>query len=164
MELVTPGIGLLFWMLVSFAIVVIILKKIAWKPILKALKEREDSIEDALESAEKAKEEMAKLQVDNEKIINEAKAERDNLINEAREVKETIINEAKIQATTEANKLIEQSRINIKNEKVAAINEIKEQVAVLSVEIAEKILKQELAKDKKQEELINSLLKEIKVN
>ncbi len=164
MELVTPGIGLLFWMLVSFAIVVIILKKIAWKPILKALKEREDSIEDALESAEKAKEEMAKLQVDNEKIINEAKAERDNLINEAREVKETIINEAKTQATTEANKLIEQSRINIKNEKAAAINEIKDQVAILSVEIAEKLLKQELAKDKKQEELINSLLKEIKVN
>ena len=164
MELVTPGIGLLFWMLLSFAVVLFILKKFAWKPILKALKEREDSIEDALESAEKAKEEMAKLQVDNEKIINEAKAERDNLINEAREVKEKIINEAKTQATTEANKLIKQAHTNIQNEKVAAINEIKEQVAILSVEIAEKLLKQELEKDKKQEELINSLLKEIEVN
>lgn len=164
MELVTPGIGLLFWMLLSFAVVLFILKKFAWKPILKALKEREDSIKDALESAEKAKEEMAKLQVDNEKIINEAKSERDNLINEAREVKEKIINEAKTQATTEANKLIKQARINIQNEKAAAINEIKDQVAILSVEIAEKLLKQELAKDKKQEELINSLLKEIEVN
>ena len=99
MELVTPGIGLIFWMLLSFSLVLIILKKYAWKPVLQMLKEREENIENSLKSAEKAKDEMAKLQTDNERILNEARKERDLLIKEAREIKEKIIFEAKSQAS-----------------------------------------------------------------
>jgi len=164
MELVTPGIGLVFWMLLSFTIVLIILKKYAWGPVMKALKDREESIENALKSAEKAKDQMAQLQADNQKIINEAKIERDKLIKEAREVKEKIINEAKGQATIEANKLVETARANIQTEKNAAINEIKNQIAVFSVDIAEKILSRELADKDKQKDLIDNLLKEINFN
>lgn len=164
MELVTPGIGLLFWMLLSFSIVLFILKKFAWKPIMKALKDRESSIEDALQSAEKAKEEMAKLHYENEKIIAEAKEERDKLMKEARGVKDKIISDAKIRTAEETNKMVEIARLNIQNEKVAAISEMKNQVAILSVEIAEKILKQKLSGDKDQKKWIRNLLKEIKLN
>jgi len=164
MELVTPGIGLVFWMLLSFTIVLIILKKYAWGPVMKALKDREESIENALRSAEKAKDQMAQLQADNQKIINEAKIERDKLIKEAREVKEKIINEAKGQATIEANKLVETARANIQTEKIAAINEIKNQIAIFSVDIAEKILSRELTDKNKQKDLIDNLLKEINFN
>jgi F-type H+-transporting ATPase subunit b len=164
MELVTPGIGLVFWMLLSFSIVLIILKKYAWRPVMDALKERENSIENAIKSAEKAKEEMARLQMDNKKIIDEARIERDRLIKEAREAKELIINEAKGQAVVEANKLIESARINIQNEKYAAINEMKNQIAVFSVEIAEKILSRELSNKDNQKELMNNLLNEMNLN
>jgi F-type H+-transporting ATPase subunit b len=164
MELVTPGIGLVFWMLLSFSIVLILLKKYAWKPVMKALKDRENSIENALKSAEKAKEEMAQLQIDNKKIIDEAKIERDKLIKEAREVKERIINEAKGLAVTEANKLVESARLNIQNEKLAAISEMKNQIAIFSVEIAEKILSRELIEKNKQKDLLDNLLKEINLN
>jgi F-type H+-transporting ATPase subunit b len=164
MELVNPGIGLIFWMIVSFGIVLWILKKFAWKPILNALKEREHSIEDALLSAEKAKEVMAKLKADNEAIIKEAKIERDSILKEARQVKEKILQEAKEEASEEAGKIIEAARLTIKNEKVAAILDIKNQVAIFSVEIAEKILKQKLAEKENQKVLINKLLDEIKLN
>jgi F-type H+-transporting ATPase subunit b len=164
MELVNPGIGLIFWMIVSFGIVLWILKKFAWKPILNALKEREHSIEDALLSAEKAKEVMAKLKADNEAIIREAKIERDSILKEARQVKEKILQEAKEEASEEAGKIIEAARLTIKNEKVAAILDIKNQVAIFSVEIAEKILKQKLAEKENQKVLINKLLDEIKLN
>jgi F-type H+-transporting ATPase subunit b len=164
MELVTPGIGLVFWMVLSFSIVLILLKKYAWGPVMKALHDREDSIENALRSAEHAKEQMIQLQADNQKIINEAKIERDKLIKEAREVKDQIINEAKGQATIEANKLIETARLNIQAEKSAAINEIKNQIAIFSVDIAEKILSRELSDKAKQKDLIDNLLKEINFN
>jgi F-type H+-transporting ATPase subunit b len=164
MELVNPGIGLIFWMIVSFGIVLWILKKFAWKPILNALKEREHSIEDALLSAEKTKEVMAKLKADNEAIIREAKIERDSILKEARQVKEKILQEAKEEASEEAGKIIEAARLTIKNEKVAAILDIKNQVAIFSVEIAEKILKQKLAEKENQKVLINKLLDEIKLN
>lgn len=164
MELVTPGIGLLFWMLLSFSLVLIILKKFAWKPVLQMIKEREENIENALKSAEKAKGEMTKLQSDNERIINEARKERDLLIKEAREIKDKIISEAKVQANVEASKLIENSKSIIQSEKIAALTDIKNQISFFSVEIAEKILKKELLNDAKQKEFIESLIKDINLN
>lgn len=164
MNLVTPDIGLLFWMLVSFGIVLFILKKFAWKPILKSLDERNTSIQDALDQAKKAREEMSSLKADHEKIIAEAKSERDNILKEAREIKDKMIAEAKERASKEADKLVASARENINNEKMAAITELKNQVAHLSIEIAEKILKQELSEKDKQKMVITNLLQEVKMN
>lgn len=164
MELVTPGLGLVFWMVISFSVILFILKKFAWKPILKALKDREITIDTALKSADRAKEEMEQLKVDNEKIIKEAKNERDNLLKDARQVKDKIISEAKQKANSEAKKIITGAKVKIESEKEAALDEIKNQVAVFSIEIAEKILKKKLEKTKDQKELIDELIDEIKIN
>lgn len=164
MGLVTPDYGLLFWMVLSFSIVLFVLGKFAWKPILKSLKDREESIKGALQSAENARIEMQQLQADNELIIVEAKVERDKLIKEARDVKENIIKEAKTQASAEANKLVETARERIQTEKEVALTEIKNQVTLLSVQIAEKILKRELADSKDQQKYIDEMLKEISMN
>ena len=164
MELVQPAFGLVFWMLVSFLIVLFILGKFAWKPILKALKERETSIEDALRSADKAREAMENLKADNEKLLSEARAERERMLREARDTKDAIINEAKGKATTEANRLLQMAREAINNEKLAAITELKNQVATLSIEIAEKILREQLKDSAKQKELAEKYLKEVKMN
>jgi F-type H+-transporting ATPase subunit b len=164
MDLVTPGIGLIFWTLIVFSILLFILRKFAWKPINNAVKNREESIRSALRAADKAREDMEKLQADNEKIMKEAKAERDIIMKEAKDVKDKIITEAKEKADSEARKLIEVARLNIQNEKASAITEIKEQVAKLSVEIAEKILRDKLKDDKNNKELVDKLLKDIKLN
>jgi len=164
MELITPGIGLLFWMLVMFVIVLWILKKFAWKPIMNALKDREMSIQKALMSADSARKEMEKLKADNEKIMAKARAERDTIIRDAKQVKDNMINEAKDQASDEAKKIIQSARKEIENEKIAAIDEIKSKVAELSVGIAEKILREKLADNKKQKEMIEKLIKEFKPN
>lgn len=164
MELVKPDIGLLFWMVISFLIVFFLLKKFAWKPILEMLDEREKTIETALQSAEKAKDEMARLQANNEQLIQEAKAERDNILKAARDAKESIISEAKSRANEEADRLIKIARENINNEKMAAITDLKNQVANLSVEIAEKLIKVELANKESQKDLINKYLEEAKLN
>lgn len=164
MELVTPAFGLVFWMVVSFSIIFFILKKFAWKPILTILKEREDSIQNALDAAKKAKEEMLSLQAGNEKILTEARAERDKLMKEAREMKDAIISEAKTKASKEADKLITSARENIQNEKMAAITELKNQVATLSIQIAEKILKEELSSPDKQKALVKAFLEDTNLN
>ena len=164
MGLLTPDYGLLFWMVLSFSIVLFILKKFAWKPIMSALKEREKSIEGALKSAEKAKAEMAKMQADNEKILAEARTERDKLIKEARQMKEQIVEDAKTLAQVEAQKMIEAARLSINSEKKAAIKEIKDQVAVLSIQVAEKLIKDKLGDAVNQGEYIDKLLKDIKLN
>lgn len=164
MELVKPAFGLVFWMIVSFSIILFILRKFAWKPVLTMIKERENSIEEALLSAEKARKEMKELQSNNEKILAEARAEKDNMLKEAREIKESIISEAKAKAKEEADKMILSARETIKNEKSAAVSELKNQVAILSVEIAEKIIKQQLSSDEKQKELLNNLMKDISLN
>ena len=164
MGLLTPDYGLLFWMVLSFSIVLFILKKFAWKPILGALKEREKSIEGALKSAEKAKAEMAKMQADNEKILAEARLERDKLIKEAREMKDRIVEEAKTLAQVEGQKMIEAARQSISSEKKAAIKEIKDQVAVLSIQVAEKLIKDKLSDNANQSDYIDKLLKDIKLN
>ena len=164
MELVTPGLGLIFWMVISFSVILFILKKYAWKPILNALKEREITIDTALKSADKAKEEMEQLKADNEKIIKEAKNERDNLLKDTRQLKDKIISEAKQKAISEGKKMIEDARGKIESEKEAALDEIKNQVVSFSIEIAEKILKKKLEKTKDQKDLINELIDEIKIN
>ncbi len=162
--LVQPEFGLMFWMLLTFLIVLFLLKKFAWKPILTMLKERETKIEDALSRAEKAKEEMKELQANNEKLLNQARAERDIMLKEARETRETMINEAKTKAKTEADRLIGIAREQIQNEKLAAITELKNQVATLSIEIAEKILKETLSDDEKQKKLVSTLIKDVNLN
>ena len=164
MELVTPGLGLLFWMLVSFVLVLYLLKKFAWKPILKALRDREENIQKALDSAELAREEMKQLKADNETIMQEAREERDLLLQDARDAKDKMIAEAKEQAQQEAQKIVSAARLKIRNEKAAAIEEIKNQVASLSIEMTEKILKKKLADQKEQKELIRKLLDEVKLN
>ncbi|MEN8119343.1 MAG: F0F1 ATP synthase subunit B [Bacteroidota bacterium] len=164
MGLVIPDYGLLFWMVLTFLIVMYILKKFAWKPILSSLKEREDSIEEALESAEKAREEMSRLQADNETILAEARNERNKMLIEAKEVKQSIIDEAKGQAAQEADKMIDSARQAIQNEKTAAINEMKENIASFSILIAEKILRKQLDDPAKQKELMDQYLKDVKLN
>ena len=164
MELIKPDFGLIFWMSISFICVMIILGKFAWPMILKALKEREESIANALNSARKAKEEMASLKADNEKLIVQARAERDQLLKEARDTRDAIVAEAKNKAQAEANKIMAQTRESINNEKIAAISELKNQVAAMSIEIAEKILRQELSNDEKQKNLMDNLMKDVSLN
>lgn len=164
MGLVLPDYGLLFWMVLTFLIVMFILKKFAWKPILSSLKEREDSIDDALESAQKAREEMGKLKADNEKILAAARNERNEMLKEAKEVKQNIIDEAKGIASKEADKMIESARQAIENQKIAAINEMKENIASFSILIAEKILRKQLEDPSKQKELMDQYLKDVKLN
>jgi F-type H+-transporting ATPase subunit b len=164
MELIKPDFGLIFWMSISFLTVLFILGKFAWPMILKSLKEREESIANALNAARKAKEEMAALKSDNEKLIMQARAERDLLLKEARDTRDAIVAEAKNKAQAEANKILAQSRETINNEKVAALSELKNQVAAMSIEIAEKILKQELSNDEKQKNLMENLIKDISLN
>ncbi len=164
MGLVTPDFGLLFWMLLTFLVVMFILKKFAWKPILNSLHERENSIDEALKSADKAREEMAKLKSDNEKILVEARQEKDRILAEARGIKQQIIDDAKNQAQKEAEKMIEAAKLSIANEKNAAISDMKKSIASLSVQIAEKILRQKLAQDKQQEQLVKKYMDKVKLN
>ena len=158
MELVTPEIGLIFWTTVVFSLLLVVLKKYAWKPILSAVDERNKSIEDALKAADKAKEEILSLNADNERILMEAKKERDILLKEGREIKDSIIAEAKDKAKVDAEKILTTAKEQIINEKMKAITELKNQVANLSIEIAEKILKSELQDLNKQKELVTTAI------
>ncbi len=164
MELIKPQFGLIFWMAISFLVLIFLLAKFAFPIILKSLKEREDSITNALNSAEKAKKEMAALQADNEKLLVQARAERDSMLKEARDTKDAIVAEAKNKAQAEANKILATTRETINTEKNAAITELKNQVAAMSIEIAEKILRQELSNDEKQKALMDNLMKDISLN
>jgi len=156
--------GLIIWTTIIFTLLLLFLKKFAWKPILKAVDERNKSIEEALKSADKAKEEMALLNADNEKILNEAKAQRDTLLKEARDIKEGIINDAKERANQEAEKILTSAKEQIANEKMKAITELKNSVAVLSINIAEKVLKRELKDKTNQEEYVVGRLKDSELN
>ncbi|MDY7394497.1 F0F1 ATP synthase subunit B [Aureibaculum sp. 2210JD6-5] len=164
MDLVTPGFGLVFWTGITFLILLFILRKFAWKPILGAVSEREDSIKNALLEADKARQEMQNLKSDNEKILKEARTERDVMLKEARDIKNNMIAEAKDEAKAQANKIIEQAKTTIQNEKLAAITDLKNQVAELSIDIAEKVVKEQLSNKDKQEKLVESMLKEVKLN
>ena len=164
MEIIKPDLGLLIWMLISFGVILYVLIKFAWRPILAALKYRERSIQKSLEAAQQAKEEMAKIEFGNEKITQLAKIERENLLKEAKELKNNIIEEAKETAKKEAKKIIEEARLSVEYEKNMVINEIKNQIAALSVDIAEKILKQNLGNESTQKKLIDDLVKDIDLN
>lgn len=164
MGLVTPNPGTIFWMIIIFGIVLYILRKFAWKPILNALKDREESIAQALNSAEEAKKQVAGIKAENENIMAEARREKGLILQEAKEIKDKIIAEAKEKAIMETQKAVETARIQIQNEKNNAINDIKKQVAELSVMIAEKVIKKELSNKAEQEKLMNGLIDEIKLN
>ena len=164
MGLVMPDFGLLFWMVVSFSLLMWLLKKFAWKPILNALSAREDSIEKALQSAELAKNEMVKLQAGNEKLLKEAMLERERIVKEARELKDSIVRDAKNQAVIEANKVMEEAKSAIQRERAEAVSEMKSVISSFSIEIAEKILKEHLSDNKKQKDLVNNYLENIKLN
>ena len=162
--LVSPELGLIFWTTLSFAILLFILKKFAWKPILGAITEREEGIKDALASAEKAKLEMENLTADNERILKEARAEREALLKEAREIKNKMISDAKDEAQIQAGKMIEQAKTAIESEKKAAMAELKKQVAELSVDIAEKVVRAELSNKDRQLKLVEDILEEATLN
>lgn len=162
--IIEPGIGLLFWMTLTFLILLFLLTKFAWKPIMKAVNDREVSIVDALNQAKLAKIEMEQLKSDNERIIREAKAERDSILKEAREIKDRIVGEAKDIAKLEGDKLIEQARQSIQAEKSAAMADIKTQIGALSVNIAENILKQKLNSNEAQDKLVENYLNNINLN
>ncbi len=158
------SLGLFFWQSLLFLLLLFLLRKYAWKPILNAVNEREEGIKNALASAEAAKQEMENLQADNQKLLQEARAERDQLMKEAREIKAKMIEDAKDEAKTEASKIITQAQNAIESEKKAAVAELKEQVASLSVEIAEKVVKQELSNKDKQLQLVDDILKDATLN
>jgi F-type H+-transporting ATPase subunit b len=164
MGIIEPGIGLLFWMTLTFAILLFILAKFAWKPIVNAVNDREASIVDALNQAKLAKKEMEDLKSDNERIIREAKIERDSILKEAREIKERIVGEAKDVAKAEGDKMIEAAKQTIQTEKNAAMSEIRTQIGALSVNIAESILQKNLEKSEAQDELVQNYLNKSNLN
>lgn len=164
MSLINPGFGLIIWMTLALLVVLYVLSKYAWKPIMNALKEREESIEESLRAADKAREEMKDLKLDNEKLLREAKDERDAILSEARKIKEKILEEAKEKANVEAGNIVESAKKRIENEKQAAIIDIKNSIATISIEIAEKILREEFKDKKKQATYIDKMLKETRLN
>lgn len=164
MNLVTPDFGLLFWMVLSFAILLFILKKFAWKPVLKMIKEREESIAKQLDSAKVAKEQMEQLTAENEKIMRQARAEREEMLRDAKATKDKIVAEAQDAAKIEADKIIAAARLEIQAEKDAAMAELSEKVGQLSVEIAEKILRRELSNETKQGDFMKKLVADISLN
>jgi len=164
MELLTPSIGLIFWTTVVFIILMLLLAKFAWNPILNAVNERENHIEDALNQAKKAREEMAYLKDENEKILQQAREERDLMLKEAREMRAQTINKAKEDAKLEAEKIVLSARESIQTEKAAAIADIKNQVASLSIGVAEKVLGKELDKTNEHTSYVDGLIKEINLS
>ncbi|HLO90678.1 MAG: F0F1 ATP synthase subunit B [Chloroflexota bacterium] len=164
MELVSPGIGLIFWMTLAFLILLFILGKYVWPPIMRALHDRELAIEESLHQAEAARREMETLQFTNEKLLKEAKEERDALMRDARKVREKLIDDAREKASQEAERIIESARERIEHEKMAAIHDLKNQVANLSLEIAEKLIGQELSDPVKNKQFVQKSLDEIKLN
>jgi F-type H+-transporting ATPase subunit b len=163
-SLTSPGIGLIVWAVLIFGIFFLVLAKFAWKPILAAVKARDEMIKGSLASAAKAREEMLRLQSDNEAILKKAREEREVILKEARDVRDKLIAEAKGKATEEAEKVAEKARIGIEREKTKAISEIHEQVASLSIEIASKLLGEKLSSTEEQEKLIDRYLKDINLN
>jgi F-type H+-transporting ATPase subunit b len=164
MNLITPDFGLFFWQTITFAIVLFVLGKFAWGPIMSSLKEREDSITEALESAAHAKAEMASLKAANEALLQEARLERDKMLRDAQTVATNLLNEAKDKALKEGNQLLENARRGIETEKNAALAEVKNHAVNIALEVAEKILKRELKDNDAQKALVSEYLKETTLN
>ena len=157
-------LGLFVWQVLIFVGLIFLLKKFAWKPILDAVNEREDGIKNALLSAENARQEMQNLQADNQRILQEARLERDNMLKDAREIKEKMLADAKSEAQVQGLKMIEQAKAAIEGEKNAAMAELKLQVSTLSLNIAEKLLKDELSNKEAQTKLVEKMLGDVKLN
>jgi len=164
MDLLTPGTGLIVWQAIVFALLFLFLSKFAWKPILEALKERETSIQSALDSAEQAKLEMQQLKAANEEILKTAREERDKILKEARLAAQRINEEAKVEAGKQVDKMLAEARQAIQTEKQAALTQIKVQVAELALLISEKLIRKNLSEDKAQQELVQTYIKELKLN
>lgn len=164
MDLITPAFGLIFWQTLIFLVVIYVLGKFAWKPILGAVKTRDESIAKALKSAEKAQQEMENLKVGNEKIIAEARKERSKILKEAARIAEEMRSKAKDDASGIGDKMIEEARASINSEKENALREIRDQVAELSLKITEKLLKKNLKDDKSQRDLIKSYMDDLNLN
>ena len=164
MQLVTPELGLIFWQLVIFLLVLFLLAKFAWKPILTALRDREDSIDNALRMAEQAKLEMQNLKAGNEKLLADARHERDQMMKEGQRIANQIVEKAKTDATEEANRIAQQARESIQQEKNQALAEVRNTAAQLSVDIAERLLRRELADPTAQQKLVDEYLKDVKLN
>lgn len=164
MELLTPGTGLIIWQAIIFIALFFLLSKLAWKPIVASLKEREESIQSALDAAEKAKIEMASLKSDNEKLLKEAREERDKILREAREAANRFHDEVQAAAKKNADRIIEDAKAVIHTEKASALRDVKAQVAMFSLNIAEKLIKKNLSDDKAQKELTDAFIKDLKLN
>jgi len=162
-SLASPAIGTIFWTTIIFSLFFLLLRKFAWKPILSAVKSREEIIKDSLEAAQKARDDMKRLQSDNEIILKKAREERESILKDAREARDKMIGEAKGKASEEAEKLIEKARLGIEREKERALAEIRDQVATLSVEIASKLLGEKLKESGQQKKLIDSYLNELNI-
>ena len=161
MNLITPELGLLFWQTITFLCLLLLLSRFAWKPIMSSLREREETIENALKSAELARKEMAKLRADNERLLDEARAERDAMMRKAQQTADTIVEEAKNKAAAESNRIVESARAAILAERQAAVDDIRRQIAVLSVDVAEKVLRRQLQDEPQQRQLVDRLVKDI---
>ncbi|RQO72230.1 ATP synthase F0 subunit B [Pedobacter sp. KBW06] len=164
MELLLPEFGLVIFQSIAFLLLMFLLAKFAWKPVLAAIKEREQSIDEALNKAELAKQEMTRLTAQNEELMKSARAERDLILKEAKTLKDSIVNEAKHSAQTEGAKLIEKAKIEIENQKKAALAELKSQVSTLSLDIAERVLRNQLQDKATQQDLVANLLKDVELN
>lgn len=162
--LISPGLGTFFWMLISFGILVFILGKWGWPMLLKALKNREKAIADSLNAAEKAREEMKLLVAHNEDLLKEAKLQRDEMLRNARLTSDKIVEDARLKATEEADRIVESARENINFEKLKAMHELKNQIASLSIEIAEKLMKAELSDRQRAEDLVRQELENAHLN
>ena len=164
MELLTPGTGLIIWQLIVFVGLFFLLSKLAWKPIINSLKEREQTIHEALSTAEKARLEMLQVKADNDKLLKEAREERDRILKEARQAANHLKDEAATDAKKSADKIIGEARAAINIEKQAALKEIKVQVSMFSLQIAEKLMKKNLSDDKAQKDLVQGYINDIKIN
>jgi len=164
MDLIIPSAGLIFWQLIGFLALLFILVKFAWKPMLASLAEREASIDGALKSAEQARNEMANLKAENEKLLQEARLERDVILKKANEASVKMIEDAKTEAAKQGAQLIESAKAVIETEKKAALTEVKNQVALLTLEVTEKLLRKKLSDDKAQVELVDQFIKDLKLN
>jgi len=164
MGIVTPGFGLIFWTTLTFFLLLFLLAKFAWKPILKAVQDREGAIDSALKAAEAAKAEMASLQSNNEQLLKQTREEREQILKEARVLRDKTIADAKTSASEEAAKVLESARIQINNEKMAAMTEVKNQVAQLAIDMSERILRAELKDAAAQKAMVDRAMQDVKLN
>ncbi|MFZ9680775.1 MAG: F0F1 ATP synthase subunit B [Bacteroidia bacterium] len=163
MDLVTPQLGLLVWPALSFLLLLVVLRKFAWKPILDSVNERDAQIRQALDAAKEAREAMVRLQADNEQLMAQARAERDQMLSEAKKTRDHLLSESRSKAEEEAKRLLEMARQDIENERKATMTEVRNLVATLSVDVAEKLLRKELQKDEAQEAYLQEQLRDLQI-